>query len=90
MFPWIAACITSGNSVTCSLNAEWGKSDKVEITVPVVASASAQGTVVNQATVTDGNRTVTPQAPVNVTKPDPSGVSVFERFELFLKQVESR
>ncbi|WIA18467.1 hypothetical protein OEZ85_009923 [Tetradesmus obliquus] len=68
-----SACITSGNSVTCSLNAEWGKSDKVEITVPVVASASAQGTVVNQATVTDGNRTVTPQAPVNVTKPDPSG-----------------
>ncbi|WIA38754.1 hypothetical protein OEZ86_002047 [Tetradesmus obliquus] len=68
-----SACITSGNSVTCSLNAEWGKSDKVEITVPVVASASAQGTVVNQAIVTDGNRTVAPQAPVNVTKPDPSG-----------------
>jgi hypothetical protein len=77
MFTSCAACITSGNSFNCSLGADWGKGDKVDITVPVVASADAQGNLVNKAVVTDGNNTVMPEAPVQVIPV--SGVSKFDR-----------
>jgi hypothetical protein len=75
LFP--ADCTTANDTFSCSLGPNWGPSDKVEITVPVAATATAEGTLVNRAVVTDGNRTVSPEAPVDITKPPPQGVSVF-------------
>ncbi|WIA18464.1 hypothetical protein OEZ85_009921 [Tetradesmus obliquus] len=84
-------CTTSSNSggtrqrITCSLgqSATWAKGDRVEVRLPVIASASAQGAVNNTATITDNlNRTnedshltvvvQLPGSPFTITKTGPT------------------
>jgi hypothetical protein len=64
--------------ITCDLgkNATWTTADRVEITLPVIAGASATGTVNNTAKVTDDkNRTNEDSHPVIIIPPKPVGVS---------------
>ncbi|KAF6262366.1 hypothetical protein COO60DRAFT_1636040 [Scenedesmus sp. NREL 46B-D3] len=65
--------VQRGNSFSCSLGPGWGAGDRVEVTVPVAASASAQGVLVNMAVVRDDIRMVTPEAPVTVVPSNPAG-----------------
>jgi hypothetical protein len=64
--------------VSCNLGTSytWATADRVEITVPVIAGASATGTVNNTAKVTDDkNRTAEDSHPVIVNPQVPVGVS---------------
>jgi hypothetical protein len=65
--------------ITCNLGANytWAVADRAEITLPVIAGATATGSTINTAVATDNrNRTAQDDHPVTVTPPDPVTVSL--------------
>jgi hypothetical protein len=64
--------------ITCDLGANytWAVADRVEITLPVIAGATATGSTTNTAVATDNrNHTAQDDHPVTVVAPVPEGVS---------------